>query len=170
MRPDSHRSTRGRPTVLLAVAAGLLVARVAIGVYDAHHPAPVGGLVHWRAPETAEAAAATEGRPILYEFSATWCQPCQQMELEVFADAEAADFINQTYVAVHVADEDRGAVSTALRKEHRVDGLPTLLVVHPGDTRPVRVEGYRGKRLTLAFLRQAAAGATSVMPGFGAFR
>jgi thiol:disulfide interchange protein len=170
MRPDSHQSTRGRPTVLLAVAAGLLVARVAIGVYDAHHPPPVSGLVHWRAPETAEAAAVAEGRPILYEFSAAWCQPCQQMEREVFADTDAADFINQTYVAVRVADEDRGAVATALRKEHHVDGLPTLLVVHPGAARPVRVEGYRGKRLTLAFLKQAATPSQPIMPGFGSFR
>jgi thiol:disulfide interchange protein len=170
MRPDSARSTRGRPTVLLTLAAGLLIARIAIGAYDAHHPPPVGGLVHWRAPDAAEAAAATEGRPILYDFSAAWCQPCQQMEREVFADAEAADFINKTYVPVRVADEDQAAISTALRLRHRVEGLPTLLVVRAGDVRPFRIEGYDGKRRTVAFLKRAAEPRQPMMPGLDPFR
>lgn len=170
MRPDSARSTRGRPTVLLTLAAGLLVARIAIGVYDAHHPPPVGGLVHWRAPEAAEADAATEGRPILYDFSAAWCQPCQQMERDVFADAEAAAFIDKTYIPVRIADEDRGALPTALRVRHRVDGLPTLLIVRADDVRPFRIEGYNGKRRTIAFLKQAAEPRQPVMPGLDRFR
>jgi hypothetical protein len=43
----------------------------------------------------------------------------------------------------------------ALRGEHAVDGLPTLIVVHgpKNDTR--RLEGYPGKRRTLAFLKRA---------------
>ncbi len=90
-----------------------------------------------------------------YDFSASWCGPCRQMEKELFADPEAASFISASYLPVRVPDEDHGVASVALRDEHTVDGLPTLIVVHglKNDTR--RLEGYPGKRRTLAFLKRA---------------
>src|SRR5438309_10140705 len=97
------RSTRARPTVLLVVAAGLLLTRVALGLYEARHPSAAGGLVNWRRLEGAEISSARENKPILYDFSAGWCEPCRQIDHEVFADAEAADFINRIYLPVRVA-------------------------------------------------------------------
>jgi thiol:disulfide interchange protein DsbD len=161
MPAASTRSTRARPTVLLVVAAGLLVARVALGVYEARVPAAAGGLVKWRRAEGAEISAAIEKKPILYDFSAAWCEPCRQMEHEVFADAAVADFINETYLPVRVPDEDRSATLAALRERYQVGGLPTLLIVHPGAgaSRPLRTEGYAGKRRTMSFLKGAASSA-----------
>ncbi len=155
-QPASGRSTRARPTVLLVLAAGLLLARVALGVYEARHPAGAGGLVNWRRAEGAEIASAIEKKPILYDFSAGWCEPCRQMEHEVFADAEAAAFINKTYLPVRVPDEDQSATLVALRARYEVGSLPTLLIVHPGAPRPFRTDGYAGKRRTMSFLRGAA--------------
>src|SRR5262245_32847136 len=99
MPPAETVSTRARPTWLIGLAALLLAARVASGIYQARHPPPARGLVRWRPADGAEAAAAAEGKPILYDFSAGWCEPCRRLEREVFADAAAAGFINSTYVA-----------------------------------------------------------------------
>jgi thiol:disulfide interchange protein len=156
MPPASGPSTRSRPIFLGTLAAGLLVARLALGIYDARHPPPPGGLVRWTSLENAQIAAAIEKRPILYDFSASWCEPCRQMEREVFADAAAAGFINQTYLAIRVVDDDQSPGAVALRAHHGVGGLPTLVVVYAGDWPPARTEGYRGKGRTIAFLRQAA--------------
>jgi thiol:disulfide interchange protein len=155
MPPASSFSTRARPTVLLSLAAVFLVARMAAGIYDARHPPRPGGLVNWRAIDGAVAAAAAEHKPILYDFSASWCEPCRMMERELFANAEAASFINSNFVAVRVTDDDRSPAAIELQSQHGVEGLPTLLIVHDPKGEPRRLEGYQGKRQTLAFLKRA---------------
>jgi len=154
MRPAS--STRARPTVLIVLAVSLFVARVVTGVNEMLHPPRAGGLVHWRTLDGAAAVAAAEHKPILYDFSATWCEPCRRMEIEVFANLEDAALINGSYVPVRVRDDDKSPAAVALRGQHEVEGLPTLLVVYP-KSEPRRLEGYPGRRPTIRFLKRAPA-------------
>ena len=154
MLPGRAGSTRAAPAALLVLAAALLIARVGAGVYEARHAAPLGGLVKWRAPDGAEAAAAN-GKPILYDFSATWCEPCKRMDREVFANQESAVLINASFVAVHVDDDDQAMAAAALRSRHHVEALPTLVVVRPGGGEPRRLQGYPGKQRVLSFLKRA---------------
>jgi thiol:disulfide interchange protein len=146
-------STRSRPVALIGLAAVLLIARLATGINEARHPPPLGGLVTWRAPDGIAPTAG--GKPILYDFSATWCGPCKKMEREVFARSDDARFINDTFVAVRVSDDDRGAAASALRARLKVDALPTLVVERSG-AEPRRLEGYPGRRAILRFLDRAA--------------
>jgi thiol:disulfide interchange protein len=147
--------------VLLALAAFFLVARIATGVHEAWSPSRPGGLVRWTSPAEVESLPAGSTKPILYDFSASWCVPCKQMDGELFSNAAAADFINNTFIPVRVTDEDQSPASVALRRRHHVDALPTVVVVHPGTTEPQRMQGYPGKRRAMEFLRLAAAGKTA---------
>ena len=154
--PEARRaSTRGRPTLLLALAGLLLLARVGTGLREHRHPPRLPELVRWSIPLEPGAAALAPDKPVLYEFTADWCEPCQKMKREVFAEREAATFINSSFFPVRILDTDEGAAARALRQRHRVTGFPTLLVTMPGQEAPALSEGYQDRKATMKFLEDA---------------
>jgi thiol:disulfide interchange protein len=154
------RTTRARPTVLLVLAACFFVARIATGIQEAYRPPRPGGLVRWLSPAALEAMPPAARRPILYAFSAPAgrCEPCAEMDGDLFSRPAAADFINATFIAVRVTDDDPSPAGTALRIRHQVATLPTLVVVHPDTREPRRLEGYPGRGQALGFLKLATGG------------
>jgi len=147
-------STRARPNALLVLAAALLVARIGTGLYEERHPPSMVELVHWQPIEGAEARASAERRPVLYDFTAEWCVPCQTMQREVFSDPQAARDIDLNFVPVRVLDRTREegqnlAVVDSLQRRFRINAFPTLVIVRPGGGDPVLLSGYQGKLQTL---------------------
>jgi thiol:disulfide interchange protein len=140
----------------MALAGLFLIARVATGVHDAYSPPRAGGLVHWLTPGDPAIAEQAGHKPVLYDFSASWCEPCHAMDRELFSDAESANYINSTFVAVRVADEDQSGAATTLRRRHQILALPTLVVVPHEGKEPRRSQGFPGRRQTMGFLRAAA--------------
>ena len=95
--------------------------------------------------------AAERDKPMLVEFTAVWCAPCQVMKREVWTDPEVQSILAEDYVAVRIdADE-----SPDLTFEMAPEGLPTLLVFRNG----VETRRHAGLMLAddmAAWLRNAA--------------
>lgn len=149
-----RRSQRAMPVGLPIVAALLIVARVISARYEVKSPV---NLVRWTPAARAERVAAQMHKPILYEFSADWCEPCHVLEEEVFRDPQLAALINDKFLPVKVIDRQRedGANTPEVEKlqsRFGVEAFPTVVVVRP-DRQPAKVVGYPGRGAFERFLR-----------------
>ena len=156
------RSTRATPRWLLLLAAGMLLARGGAAVYEHRHPPAIAKLIPWSTPGAPlpgkTAGGAEDKRPVLYDYSADWCQPCKKMEREVFAHEPSARFIKDRFRPVRIVDVDESPAAEELRQRHQVTTLPTLVVEIPGKE-PLELNGYSSRRRTMLFLEKALSGA-----------
>eukprot|EP00438_Fugacium_kawagutii_P000838 Skav202988 [mRNA] locus=scaffold2267:336736:352515:- [translate_table: standard] len=107
-----------------------------------------GGLFTRRSPRTGRSAggvmqstsvelelAVQQGKPVVVDFYATWCGPCQMLTPELVKVAgKMAD-----RVTILKVDTD---VETEIASELHIEALPTLLFFKDGNMKPVaKVEG-----------------------------
>ena len=120
--------------------------------------------------EAAFAEAKATGKPLLLDFSAVWCPPCNLLGAEVLHAATPPAVLEDYVVAV--VDVDHPS-SFALKSRYAVGGYPTVVVADPDGTERSRTVGYPGKRAFLDWLATAAtstdaadiaAGAAAVSP------
>jgi thioredoxin-related protein len=90
--------------------------------------------------ENARRAAAQSNKLVLMFFCADWCQPCHEMEQEVFAQPKVMAELQKNYVPVKINVDN----FPATRKQYSVIALPTTVVTTAGgivvDTVPKRFE------------------------------
>ena len=97
------------------------------------------GLVWSEDIEGSLRTAAAAGRPVLMEFTASWCVYCKRMEKTTFTNDAVMKRIAAGFVPVRVdADKHKDLV-----KELGIQGLPAILIVSPDLQIIERISGFQ---------------------------
>jgi thiol:disulfide interchange protein len=113
-------------------------------------PAPADGIAWQTDFDAALAESAQTGKPLLLDFTAAWCPPCQVMKHDVWPDPEVREAITAGYIPV-LLDIDAPA-SRPVAERYNVSAVPTIMVV-AADGSVVRKSGFKSKNAMLAFLK-----------------
>jgi tetratricopeptide (TPR) repeat protein len=93
---------------------------------------------------------------VLYlELSSSWCEPCNQLAMEVLDTPAASEFIGADVGLRVDFDSDEGQ---DLKRRYGVMSIPTLLVIHREGFEIGRVEGYSSRREWLDSVYEARTG------------
>ena len=80
----------------------------------------------------AMAEARSQGKPLVIDFSANYCLPCRELEVNVFAHPEVtAAFKDFTLLKIDLSNEADDESLTQLREKYGVETLPAVRVVSP---------------------------------------
>ena len=112
-------------------------------------------LVHWQRDYSKALEFAKQvNKPLLLDFYATWCGPCQRMEQEVYSRPAAADYINSHFVPVQIDLSDGKPLPIAHKLNVRA--LPTLAIQSSDGETVARSVGYRGRSYMMQWLKSHA--------------
>jgi thiol:disulfide interchange protein len=108
--------------------------------------------IPWRTDYT---AALTEGKsagkPILIDFSATWCPPCQQMKRATWPDSRVANLASTKYIPLAMDVDTEGAKAPG--EKYGINTIPAIVVVD-SDGKVIRQGSYMSADELVAFLSQ----------------
>jgi thioredoxin-related protein len=120
----------------------LAVACCALGGIRAEEP------IHWYLTvDEASAQAIPENRPMMIDFWATWCLPCEVMEQKVYSTAEFRK-ATQKFLLVRINYDKK----TALARKYNVDTLPMIVFADSYGNELFRYQGYVGVAPLLALV------------------
>jgi len=111
--------------------------------------------------ENARRVAAQSNRLVLVYFCADWCQPCREMEQEVFGQPAAVADLQKNFVPVKV----NVTYFPATAQQYGVTLLPTTVVVTPQGQALDTLRGRLEPSQYVARLTQVAAGARQQAAG-----
>jgi thioredoxin-like negative regulator of GroEL len=83
-----------------------------------------GGSIEWyRTFEPAQKLAKQTGKPMLIDFTASWCKPCQEMEASFWSQPEIVE-VSRKFVCVSLNFDQRGPETA----RYKVDRIPAVAV------------------------------------------
>jgi thiol:disulfide interchange protein DsbD len=145
----ASRGPRGR-VMRLACAVLLLIGGIAFAI-----PPRKGAEVSWQKYDSG-AIAASNGKPVIIDFFATWCIPCKELDEKTFSDAAVArDLDRFTRIKADLTN-DQDPLVKELTKRYTIVGVPTVVFIDSsGHEQPQsRLTGFEGPELFLARTKQ----------------
>jgi len=130
-KADTHgRSWVSNPTTILigVVVVFMILVQLPMikGVFYRLTGASAQSAVNWRTDlDLALEEAAQADRPVLVDFTASWCPPCQVMKQEVWSDETIGQIANERFIPVLVDVDDQPM--TAGR--YGIQTIPTIMIL-----------------------------------------
>ncbi|HUR82147.1 MAG TPA: thioredoxin family protein [Thermoanaerobaculia bacterium] len=139
---------RAIPIALIVIALVLVAARIVVPLLKSEAPQSQEG-IRWLTPAEGLRLAASSNKPVLFDFTAEWCQPCHMLDAKVFSEPEVAKAINARFIAIRVVDrrQEEGRNTREvdeLQQRFGVRGYPTVVFADNTGER-ARMEGFRGR-------------------------
>lgn len=115
----------------------------------------------WTSYSGALSESGRNGKPILIDFNAEWCGPCQRMKQSLFDDGQKGKVVQAAVIPVSITDrrreEGRNPSETEdLQQRFQVDAFPTLVVFSPRTGRTMRTQGFGDADRMLQWITEAA--------------
>ncbi len=84
--------------------------------------------IPWRTDyDAALAEGKKTGKPILIDFSATWCPPCQEMKRSAWPDSRVASLATTKFIPLAMDVDSAGAKDPAAK--YGISTIPSIVIV-----------------------------------------
>lgn len=159
MQRSEGQSTVHIPVWLAVAALSALFLRIGIMGYEhLNPPSPDEGIQWLEASDIPETIP--EGKLLLYDFSADWCQPCKLMQQTTFQDRTVVNQVKARFLPIEImnrkgedlADADPGE---ELALKYKVRVYPTFVVALPDGYSVTEQMGYMHPQAFLKYLDHA---------------